>query len=168
MIFHTYNRFGISDSSKDFSEWYGESAWFSKILEIDSESLKAAFISKIQKNRTGNHSEVLYVVYNSLKLQDTFRFVNFREEIMAAIVKSLLSSAKEVGVEYANAKNEIVDYFKELWIAYRKKASRWWDARRLTENKHPNVEMRGDLSKKAHRWLVVKGLTEKNTPMAIC
>ena len=50
MIFHTYNPFRISDSSKDFSESYEESAWFSKILEIDSESLKAAFISKIQKN----------------------------------------------------------------------------------------------------------------------
>ena len=50
MIFHTYNLFKISDSSKDFSESYGELAWFSKILEINSVSLKAAFISKIQKN----------------------------------------------------------------------------------------------------------------------
>ena len=33
-IFHTYNRFRISDSSKKFSESYGVSAWFSKILEI--------------------------------------------------------------------------------------------------------------------------------------
>ena len=51
MIFHTYNRFRISDLAKDFSESYGELAWFIKILEIDSESLKAAFISTIQKNR---------------------------------------------------------------------------------------------------------------------
>ena len=50
MIFHTYNRFRISDSSKDFSESYGESARFIKILEIDSESWNAAFISMIQKN----------------------------------------------------------------------------------------------------------------------
>ena len=50
MIFHNYNRFRISDSSKDFWESHGVSAWFSKILKINSESLKAAVISKIQKN----------------------------------------------------------------------------------------------------------------------
>ena len=53
MIFHNYNRFRYSDSWKDFTESYGESAGFSEILEIDSESLKAAFICKIQKNDPG-------------------------------------------------------------------------------------------------------------------
>ena len=33
IIFHTYNRFRINDSSKDFSESYRESAWFGKILD---------------------------------------------------------------------------------------------------------------------------------------
>ena len=65
MIFLTYNRFRISDSSKDFSESYEKSACFNKILEIVSESLKTAFISKIQKNHresfriVKNHSESL-------------------------------------------------------------------------------------------------------------
>ena len=50
MIFYTYNWCRISDLSKEFSESYGESAWLSKILEIDSESLKAAFITRKKMN----------------------------------------------------------------------------------------------------------------------
>ena len=42
MIFHTYNRFRISDSSKDFLESYGESAWFSSSVRF--------------RRITGNHS----------------------------------------------------------------------------------------------------------------
>ena len=78
MIFHTYNRFKISNSSKDFLESYGESAWFSEIVEIDSESLKAAFISKFQKNHwesfriAKNHSESLGFCARSSKLEITW------------------------------------------------------------------------------------------------
>ena len=67
MIIQTYNRFRISDSSKDFLELYGESALFSKILEIDSESLKATFISKIQKNHRES-SESARVSLRSLEI----------------------------------------------------------------------------------------------------